>query len=394
MSGLDKRDHRPSTCIAGDQANDLRLAANSRFDVRSKLGAGGFGEVYEAFDRDRHAVVALKYLRQFEPEQLYRLKREFRTLTDLGHPNLIQVYELFSSNDPPFFTMEMLDGRSFTDCILETTGASIGARELWYDRVRGYLQQLSAGVCALHEAQLIHRDIKPSNVFLTGAGRVVLLDFGLVKRLDAQASMSLAMLGSPHYSAPEQFDGDELTPAADWYSVGALLFEALTGQTPFDGALLEVLSRKRHEDASAPSSIAPGVPPDLDLLCARLLSRDPAARPSGYEVLRLLSASMPVTAETVSFRGPAPRVFLGRDEQLAMLQSAFEQTEKGAAVCVHVCGASGVGKTRVIRNFLEGVRESSPQCVVLSGRCYESEAAPHKGLDELIDRLARFLSSL
>ena len=393
MSALDDHANRVAVGVA-DRSKEAALAANARFEVRSKLGSGGFGDVYEAFDRERHAVVALKYLRQFEPEQLYRLKREFRTLTDIGHPNLIRVYELFSSSDPPFFTMEMLKGRPFSECICEMAGVAGHTRELWYRRVRAYILQLCTGVAALHDAQLIHRDIKPSNVFLTNEGRAVLLDFGLVKPLDAHASMSLAILGTPHYSAPEQFDGDELTAAADWYSVGVLLFEALTGQRPFEGALLEVLSRKRHDDAPAPSAIVRGVPADLDALCSRLLSREPSTRPNGYEVLGLLRASMPAAAKAVPLSWPAARVFLGRDEQLAVLQSAFEETEKGAAVCVHVCGASGVGKTRVIRKFLEGVRESNPLCVVLSGRCYESEAAPHKGLDEPIDRLARFLSSL
>jgi len=380
----------------GDAVPEQHLLHNGRFEIRGRLGAGGFGDVYEAFDRKRNALVALKYLRRFEPEQLYRLKREFRTLTEIRHPNLIHVHELFSSADPPFFTMELLKGRDLRDFIRETADRSAAEHETFYTQLRGFMLQLARGVTALHETRLVHRDIKPSNVFVTDAGRIVLLDFGLVKQLDATVSLStLALAGTPHYLAPEQIDGGEPTPATDWYAVGIVLFEALTGRMPFEGSILQVLSRKRSEEPLRPSAWVAGVPGDLDVLCQRLLDHDASRRPTGPEVVRALEGTpAPISVVKPPSRGVASRVLFGRELQLTALQQAFDQAEQGATVCVHVRGASGVGKTGIVRAFLERLRDARPECIVLNGRCYESEAAPHKGLDELVDRLALFLKSL
>jgi serine/threonine protein kinase len=374
---------------------DQLVSASSRFDVRGRLGSGGFGDVYEVFDRKRKALIALKYLRRFEPEQLYRLKREFRTLTDIRHPNVIHVYELFSSGDPPFFTMELLKGQDLGQHFRDTAHGRAAGSSAQFVQLREYLLQLSRGLIALHEAQLIHRDVKPSNVFVTSSRRVVLLDFGLVKHLGtAMPASSLAIAGTPDYSSPEQLDG-ELTPATDWYAVGVMLFQALTGRMPFEGSILQVLSRKRDDEAPLPSTFAPGVPSDLDALCSQLLRRDPSLRPNGYEVLRALEAGASSTEKNgLTLRGSPTQLFIGREPQLVALQSAFDKAEQGATVCVHIRGSSGVGKTGVIRSFLARVRRAKPECIVLNGRCYESESAPHKGLDELVDRLTLFLRSL
>ena len=96
---------------------DLMFGGTTRFEVRRQLGSGGFGDVYEVYDRERKSPAALKYLRRFRPDQIYRLKKEFRTLTDFRHPNVIRVYELFSNHTPPFFTMEQLNGRDFGEVL-------------------------------------------------------------------------------------------------------------------------------------------------------------------------------------------------------------------------------------------------------------------------------------
>ena len=174
---------RLSSAVAG--AIDTPFLGTARFEVRRKLGSGGFGEVYEVLDRERNALMAVKCLRTFQPEQLYRLKAEFRALSDIRHPNLINVFELFSSSDPPFFTMELLEGQDLGQYLSDTRPGYERSEPLshWYE-LREYLVQLCKGVIALHEADLLHRDIKPSNVFVTDRDRIVLLDFGLVKHLD------------------------------------------------------------------------------------------------------------------------------------------------------------------------------------------------------------------
>lgn len=363
-----------------------------RFELRQRLGTGGYGEVFEAFDRERGASVAVKYLRRFDPEQLYRLKKEFRSLADIRHPNLVHVYQLFSGAEPPFFTMELLHGDDVSQYLTAAPrfGTSLDALRIG----REYLCQLCKGVIALHESDLLHRDIKPSNVFVTTGGRVVLLDFGLVTDLRGPNSgTTLALAGTPYYIAPEQIDGARLTEATDWYAVGVLLYEWLTGRRPFEGSVLDVLTRKKGEVPVPPSACTPGLPTELDQLCVRLLDRDPAKRPNGYEVLRILQGPGPVVG-CDSDRGRVARTFVGREPHVMALQRAFDKTEDGSLVCVHVRGASGVGKTALIKRFLCRMQEARPDCIVLSGRCYESESAPHQGLDELVDHLARYLKRL
>src|SRR5205807_2262872 len=147
------------------------------------------------------------------------------------------------------------------------------------------------GVNFLHAAGRLHRDIKPGNVLVGREGRVVLLDFGLAAELDRTGhhlSLQPRILGTIAYMAPEQAACLPVCPASDWYAVGAMLYEALTGRPPFVGAPMEILLRKQQLDARPPRDLAPDAPEDLALLCEALLRRDPAGRPTGAEVRRRL----------------------------------------------------------------------------------------------------------
>jgi hypothetical protein len=346
------------------------------------------GVVYEVHDRVRDEAVALKTLVRTSAAEVYRLKREFRSLADVTHRNLVCLYELFVEEERCFFTMELVRGVSFVDYARATDANTSG------DRLAAAFRQLVAGVSALHRRGKLHRDIKPSNVLVTPEGRVVILDFGLIAELTPQVGeIRYVRGGTPAYMSPEEGSGATPSEASDWYGVGVTLYEALTGTPPFTGNVLDVMWRKRTEDPAAPAHVAAHVPADLSSVCMGLLQRLPERRLSGPEALRELDH---VTSPPVSEAWPGATretLFVGRDRQLRALNDAFRTVMNGSALAVSVHGPSGIGKSALVRRFLSDLTRRR-EIVVLSGRCYENESVPYKALDGVVDDLSRYLGSI
>ena len=381
------------------------------------------GVVHEALDAERGEHVAIKVLTNVNARSILRFKREFRALQEVQHPNLVTLGELVSEGDTWFFTMELVRGDDFVSwCTSRPSAVSrdeptapaasramperphrtpFRGRGFDERRLRSAMIELTTGLCALHDAQKIHRDIKPSNVLVDGNGRVVVLDFGLVTDVEpdaeADATTDMVIVGTPTYMAPEQAASKPVGPAADWYSVGVLLFEVLTGDAPFAGGnVLDVLRRKQSEEPPAPSTLASGVPADLDDLCVRLLKLDPNARPSGRQVLRALGA-LPERRNAASLPPTSlanGSIFVGREAEMARLSAAYQRTREGECVTVLVRGESGLGKSRLARYFADTIALGDRNAVVLAGRCYERETVPYKALDGVIDAFGRFLSRI
>lgn len=285
--------------------------------------------------------------------------------------------------------------------------------ELDFPRLRRVFQQLAEGILALHQVGKLHRDLKPGNVLVRANGQVILLDFGLLTEFHAAGASGVTPLppgrsaretpvpgeewatqpsgiaGTAPYMAPEQAAAQTLTPASDWYALGVMLYQALTGELPFRGSLVDVLEAKQTRDAAAPADLVDGLPEDLNALCIELLRRDPTARPCGSDVLaRLGGESPPGDAAGVS----SP-LFVGRRRHLAELMQAFQQTRHGKAVVYHVQGKSGAGKSTLVQHFLDSLA-SRGEAVILSGRCHEQESMPYKAVDSLVDALTRHLLRL
>ena len=395
--------------ISGDN-----FLGTDRFKILRRLGAGGMGVVYEAYDSKRGKTVALKTLINAEASYIYRLKTEFRSLSDVAHPNLVSLYELMSDGTYWFFTMELIDGVNFLEYVresdqegpptlsleeldtFETLPLPATFRSLPFNeqRLRLALKQLADGLNALHENGKLHRDIKPTNIMVTTEGRLVILDFGLVADIAEQkVEQSLAIVGTPSYMSPEQVAQQATSAASDWYNAGVMLYEALTGRLPFDGNLVDVLVKKQSVEPPPPSEISLEVPEDLNILCRDLLRLRPQARPTGREVIRRLEGEEKIAEPSTEEPASADETLIGRDEQLNELEHAFFLVKKGKPETRYIYGTSGMGKTAIARHFLQKLRREQG-VVVLEGRCYERETVPYKALDGVIDSLSKYLVSL
>jgi serine/threonine protein kinase len=407
-----------------------------RFRIIRELGEGGSGVVYEAFDQERQTRIAVKRLDDMTPDALVRFKREFRALQNVNHPNLVALGELISEGNEWYFTMDLVEGVDFLayvrpfdrhpssrpamptpgqrpqsepppgDLALAPTARFTRARlastpdrgpAFSFDevRLRSCLRQLALGLAALHSAGLVHRDIKPNNIRVTSTGRLVLLDFGLVGDIvgGKHETSGAKVVGTPAYMAPEQALADPVGPPADLYAVGVLLYEALTGTLPFKGASVSILVQKQQSEPAAPSSIVPGIPPDLDILCSALLHLDPKMRPSTESLLRALD----VRTDDGAPRDPHQTfdvLFVGRTEEMETLTAAYRDSQLGKPVTVLLEGESGVGKSCLVKRFVDRLAADETELIVLQGRCYERESVPYKAFDGVVDSLAHFLSRL
>jgi serine/threonine protein kinase len=387
-----------------------------RFQLVRVLGHGGMGVVYEALDRNHGTRVALKVLPMVSPERLLRFKREFRVASGIDHPNLVRLGELVRFGDHWFFTMELVHGQDVLEYVRGSTAtpSHSGPRTLAWSsddaantpeptaravqeaapslgdvgKVRSVLAQLASALRALHAAGCVHRDIKPSNVLVTSEGRVVLLDFGLASVTAVESTLFVA--GTPLYMAPEQAASVRVTPAADWYSFGVLLFELLTGTLPFRGHMYEVLSAKQGVRAPSIASVTADAPPDLVELCESLLALNPEERPSGEQVLSRLGTTS--FARTQRAALPVHKSQLvGREREWSQLTAALSKVqEHGQSLTVVLSGESGVGKSTLARAFLDA-QMAEPAVLTFFSRCYERELVPYKAVDGLLDAIAHFL---
>ncbi len=420
-----------------------RFGETGQYNIIRKLGQGGMGAVFLAEDEERGFHVALKTLIDTDPKYRHRLKNEFRALSDIVHPNLVRFYELNTIGEHWFITMEYIDGvsllsyvrpestsplnpatflnsqRDMVPQILELepdratrntrtlpklfdlSGASItypttAGESANYERLRESLVALCLGLESVHAAGKLHRDIKPSNVLVGDNQRVVLLDFGLVVEYMQPNKHDVgrgAVIGTVEYMSPEQALGKPLTPASDWYSVGVLLFEALTGRLPLSGDPAAVLYAKKNFRPVQPTVLNAEIPADLSQLCVDLLSSDPNHRPAGPTIRHLLQPVIYATHALVP-RPLARMPFVGRRDQLKTLSEAFSSVQRSQQPAwIYVSGRSGMGKTALINAFLNTLNaDSSP--LVFTGRCHQRESVPFKALDGLIDSIVNHLSRL
>lgn len=248
-------------------------------EILDEIARGGMGVIYRAREPHSGRVVALKCILAYQGDSdqaLARFRREAETAARLDHPNIVPIYHVGETADgSPFFTMKYA-----------TDGSLLQARGPLRQEPRQsvlLMAKVAQAVQYAHEQGVLHRDLKPGNILLDGRGEPLVSDFGLARceEIASHLTRSLTSFGTPGYIAPEQADGPaaQLTPAADIYSLGAILFELLTGRLPFQGDnALGVMKQSAEKPAPKLRTLAPHLDRDLETICAGCLERDPSAR--------------------------------------------------------------------------------------------------------------------
>lgn len=389
------------------------------------------GAVFHALDHERHQEVALKFLKAIHPVALYRFKREFRAIADLVHPNLVTLYELHTDGHQWCIAMELVDGaRNFLEFVRPcpagqvlqdgsggacwdsatrmdggdeatfvdaretlqptpqpasspqpwTGRRSAASGELRMERLLDALRQIVDGLSFLHQAGVIHCDIKPGNVLVDRSGRVQICDFGVVQ---PQASMLGHFIGTPAYASPEQLEGAPLSPASDYYGVGVMLYEALTGILPSGATEWDRLLAAKKGQVLPPCELDPSIDAELSALCASLLHAEARGRPDAQAIRDVLQRRTPRVG-VASRLEPVP--FVGRRAERAELERALSDSAARGSLAVFVRGPSGVGKSALVRHAVDHWHKAG--ALILDGRCYENERIPFKALDGVMDELA------
>jgi serine/threonine-protein kinase len=279
-----------STTLARPRAQSTNLAAQTLprtfdgYDLLAEIGRGAMGVVYKAYDPRLRRHVALKVLLRGEHASgadLARFRSEAQAAAGLSHPNIVPVYQVGECDGWAYFCMQYVEGT--------TLAARANLGPLPGREAAGLVELIARAVAFAHQSGILHRDLKPSNVLLDTQGRPLVTDFGLAKRTHGGPAASTTgsltasgvIVGTPSYMAPEQASGmsGAVGPASDVYSLGAILYELLTGRPPFQAAsAVDVLLLVRSEEAVRPRLLNPGIDPDLELICLKCLEKQPQHR--------------------------------------------------------------------------------------------------------------------
>jgi tetratricopeptide (TPR) repeat protein len=351
---------------------------NGRYKVKKFLGEGGKKKVYLAYDTvlDRDVAFALIKTEKLDESARTRVIREAQAMGKLGdHPNIVGIFDMGEEKGQPYVVLPLMPGGD-VEALIEKAPE----RRLPIDKAIGIAKNVCKGLEYAHGKGIIHRDIKPGNIWLGTDGTAKIGDFGLAIATElSRLTKSGMMVGTYYYMPPEQAMGGEVTAKADLYSLGAMLYEMVTGRPPFTGDdSVAIIGQHINTPPVSPSWHRPDLPSPLAALILRLLEKDPQKRlASASEVLKALEAietgkALKVSSEQAEALAENPlyrRVFVGREPELRQLQSAFDNAVSGQGALTMVVGEPGIGKTALTEQLATYVSLRGGKTLV--GHCYE-----------------------
>jgi tetratricopeptide (TPR) repeat protein len=369
------------------------------YKVLEPLGYGGSGIVYRAEHGQTGETVALKTVRVWSAGALASIRREIHALSRIRHPGIVRIHDQGVQEGRPWYAMELVEGQTLESCLLEQGWRSPEERARATPQLLDVLRRLCHALGFLHGQGLVHRDLSPRNVVLRTDGTPVLVDFGLALPLDGRSNRDLLdagglVVGTLAYIAPEQLRGEIVDARADLYSLGCILYEAVTGRRPFtDQGGDRLVRRHLHDAPDPPSQVQPGIHPQLESLILRLLRKQRRER-IGYaedvaaelgQILGMTADSEHPTAQPYVYR-PS---FAGRAEAVDAFEQLLDRCADRAGTRAFLLGESGVGKTRLLaevtrRARLRGLRVITSECLEQAGALH-----PFRPLLQTIADLSR-----
>ncbi len=350
--------------------------AGGRYHVKKFLGEGGKKKVYLAHDTvlDRDVAFALIKTEKLDDVARTRIKREARAMGKLGdHPNIVTVYDIGDHEGQPYIVQPFMAGGDVKGLIDKAP-----EHRLPLDKTLDIARSVCKGLEFAHSKGIIHRDLKPGNVMLSADGTAEIGDFGLAVAVDlSRLTQSGMMVGTVAYMPPEQAMGGKVTVKADLYSLGAMLYEMVTGRPPFVGDdSVSIIGQHINTPPVSPAWHRADLPPALDTLIMQLLEKDPEKRPeSAAVVLQALETieagkiTKEAAKETAQENPLYRRVFVGREQELKQLQAAFDGAMSGQGALMMVMGEPGIGKTALCEQLSTYVTLRGGKTLV--GHCYE-----------------------
>jgi serine/threonine protein kinase/tetratricopeptide (TPR) repeat protein len=362
---------------------------NNRYLIKEELGRGGMGVVYRAQDTllERDTAVKVLLSSTLGSQGRARLLREAQAAARLNHPNIINIFDAGATDGMSYIVMELLDGES----LFESKPQSL-------EETLHIVRQVCDALEHAHAHGIIHRDLKPENVIVTSRGIAKLTDFGLSRSLSSRASQDSTIVGTVYYLAPEQALRQDVDLRADLYALGVMMYELIAGRLPFVADdPLGVISQHLNAPPVPPSTHNPNIPPALDALILRLLSKRAEDRPaSATEVRaaldRLYDEPQAYDTQILSGLSPLDRLargrLVGRREEFNQVRSLWERilAENGTGSVLEntvvIGGETGVGKTPLVKEIRSLAQVSDAR--TLFGECYARESAPYTPVIQIL----------